>query len=92
MWCLVSLTEELLSSSADYSAKRVRDLLFARLAPLLALKVVPFRAFGLADGPATSDQAEEEEQPLRTDDATVPTPHTLALTQFVHESRLLTFC
>ncbi|ELR16027.1 HEAT repeat domain containing protein [Acanthamoeba castellanii str. Neff] len=66
-----SLTEELLSSSADDSAKRVRDLLFARLAPLLALKVVPFRAFGLADGPAT-DQIEEE-QPLRTDDATVRT-------------------
>jgi hypothetical protein len=57
-----SLTEELLASTADDSAQQVKDLLFARLAPLLALKVVPFRFFGLADA-----MADEVEQPLLTE-------------------------
>jgi len=47
------LTEELLSSTDESSADKVKRLLFARLAPLLALRVIPFHAFS---GAASADK------------------------------------
>lgn len=51
---LFSLTEELLASTTEESTKTLRDMLFARLAPLLVLKVVPFKYFDL---PSDTDES-----------------------------------
>ncbi len=41
----VRLTEQLLADSSQESVSVVKAMLFDHLAPILALKVVPFRAF-----------------------------------------------